>query len=232
MYEKQADVQPAYYRTADSSTVRVYMESGSSYMAVKEGDTVHFLVTQIKGPNYLKLCNEIVLPSDPENSIKLYTEHTNNLYSKINLSLASDSGVLSEHAQYIPQLRASILSQPLLDNSPFYRGVDLSDKETDQMEKLGTFFIPSFTSTSIDRQKAYDKSALVVIDTTYMCKYGCSITERLSNYHSAEKEVLFACYSAFRLSRIEKVNSKTIVSLFLDDMNSSADKIGCSVDPV
>jgi len=210
----------------DKNVQRILKSNSTPTLTVEDGDTVHFLVTQSKGPNYSLFCQEIVLPSDPISTIKLYTEHTNDLYAKVNLSLAADSPLLEEHSAFIPQLRGSILSQPLLEDPPFYRGVDLSELEINQMEKLGTFFIPSFTSTSLEREKAYEKSALVVIDTPYLCRYGCSITEKLSNYYGKEKEVLFACYCAFRLSRIEKVNQKIIVSLFLDEMLSSADKIG------
>lgn len=140
------------------------------------------------------------------------------------MSLASDSNALQEHGEYINQLRASILSQPLFEDCAFYRGCEMSKQEIDEMEKLQRFFIPSFTSTSIDRTKAYSKNSLFVIHAPYLTKFACSITEKLSNYHSTEKEVLFACYSAFQLIRVEKVNNQNIISLFLDDLASSSDR--------
>jgi len=121
--------------------------------------------------------------------VRTYTEHTNELYSKINLSLASDSGVLSKHADFIKQLRASVVELPLLDDCTLFRGVDLSQIEINEMEKLQRFFIPSFTSTSVDSSKAYNKSALIHIKTSYMTRYACSITSELSNYHSKKRGV-------------------------------------------
>jgi len=189
----------------------------------EDGKTVHFLVTSSKGQNYKTYCNEAILPTNPIATLKLYTEHTNDLYSHVNLSLASDSSSISEHADFIKELRASVLSKPLLDDGLFYRGVDLSKMEINEMEKLQQFFIPSFTSTSIDPSKAYSKNSMLHIKTSYMSSYACSITPELSNYHSGEQEVLIACYSAFRLQRVEHVNGKNVITLFLDDIASSND---------
>jgi len=155
----------------------------------------------------------------------MYTEHTNNLYTKVNLSLASDSTALQEHGKYIKDLRASVLHFPLLDDTSLFRGVELSDREIQEMEKHQRFFIPSFTSTSIDPKKAYEKNATLVIKTSYCSRYACTIASDMSKYHSAEKEVLIACYAAFRLERVESVNNKRVVSLFLDDFGSSCDSL-------
>jgi len=103
--------------------------------------------------------------------------------------------------------------------------VELSDIEIKEMEKLGRFFIPSFTSTSVDATKAYDKNSTLVIKTGYLTRYACSITPQLSDYHSTEKEVLIACYAAFQLERVELVNRKHVISLFLDEYGSSMDKL-------
>jgi len=194
-------------------------------LAVDDGETVHFLVTASKGTNYKKLVDEVVFADDPVATVRTYTEHTNSLYSKINLCLASDSASLSQHAAFIKQLRASVLELPLLDDCTLFRGVDLSPMEITEMEKLKRFFIPSFTSTSVDSSKAYDKSALFHIKTPYMTRYACSITPQLSDYHSTEKEVLLACYSAFHLERVERVGQKHVVTVFLDEYGSSCDKL-------
>lgn len=206
------------------STFGKILHGVKSSTLVADGDNFHFLVTSNKGENYLNYCNEVVLPLDPYSTIRKYTEHKSDLYGQVNLSLAADSPALSGHGEYIKQLRASVISQPLLEDCAFYRGCDLSQQEIDQMERLKRFFIPSFTSTSIDRSKAYSKNSLFVIHAPYLTKFACSITEKLSNYHATEKEVLFSCYSAFQLTRVEKVNSVNIVSMFLDDLASSSDK--------
>eukprot|EP01124_Arcella_intermedia_P009666 TRINITY_DN16320_c0_g1_i2.p1 TRINITY_DN16320_c0_g1~~TRINITY_DN16320_c0_g1_i2.p1 ORF type:complete len:120 (+),score=23.56 TRINITY_DN16320_c0_g1_i2:163-522(+) len=97
--------------------------------------------------------------------------------------------------------------------------------EIDEMEKLKKFFIPSFTSTSIDPKMAYAKNSLLHIKVPFLSKFACSITEELSDYHSSEREVLLACYSAFWLERVERVNGKNVITLFLDESSSSCDAI-------
>jgi len=195
-------------------------------LTVREDKTIHFLVTPKKGQNYTAFCgNRVVLPKDPVETLKRYTEHTSDLYTQVNLSLAADSTTLAEHSYFINELRASVINTPLLDTGTFFRGVDLSDMEIEHMERLGRFFIPSFTSTSIDSQKAYSKKAMLHVKTSYLTKYACSVTSEHSNYHSTEQEVLLACYCAFQLEKIESVNGKKIVTLFLDDFASSCDVI-------
>lgn len=211
-----------------------FLPSVQTSLAIEDGDTIHFLVTASKQPHYLAYCNETVLPDDPVSIIQQYTEHTSDLYSTINLRLAADAPALDENGEYIQALRGAVLQKPLLDDCLLYRGVDLSQKEVDHMEALGRFFIPSFTSTSIDSTKAYSKSHLLVcsfgslswlifkvIQTGFCSRYACSITAELSNYYNEEREVLLACYSAFNLQRIEKVNSQTVVSLYLNEYGSS-----------
>eukprot|EP01124_Arcella_intermedia_P003163 TRINITY_DN11725_c0_g2_i5.p1 TRINITY_DN11725_c0_g2~~TRINITY_DN11725_c0_g2_i5.p1 ORF type:complete len:220 (-),score=38.41 TRINITY_DN11725_c0_g2_i5:16-675(-) len=190
-----------------------------------DGDTVHFLVTSKKGPNYLKYCNHIALPSDSSSILRQYSQHDTELYAQLNLSLASDSPSLSQYGAFIDDLRAAVLEKPLLDDCLLYRGVELSDLELREMEALRKFFIPSFTSTSIDSQKAYAKNSKLIIKTPYLSKYACSMTSELSAYHEQEREVLLACYSAFYLEKVENVNGVKFITLFLDDVSSSSDAL-------
>jgi hypothetical protein len=144
----------------------------------------------------------------------------------VNLALASDSPILSQYGEYVKELRSSILSQPFDDNSGcLFRGVDLSPKEVAHMESLQSFFIPSFTSTSVDPDKAYAKNSTLVVKVPYGCKYGCSITSELSRYYSEEREVLLACYSAYTLERVEQVNGKRLMTLYLDEHLSGKDNL-------
>lgn len=200
---------------------KILAQPKKSSFAVDDGSTVHFLVTSSKGPNYTSFCDETVESENSVSTIRQYTDHASELYSKVNFSLAADSPSLAEIHTYIKQLRASVLATPLLDDCALYRGVELSQIEIDKMEELGKFFIPSFTSTSIDSTKAYDKNSTLCISTTYLSRYACTITPELSDYYGSEKEVLIACYSAFKLQRVEKVGSKNIISLFLDEFGSS-----------
>lgn len=173
----------------------------------------------------MEWCNDVVATVDPVVTLNRYTEHTNGLYKEINLALASDSEGLKQHGQYIQQLRASILMKPFLETGPLFRGVQLSKQEVDQMELLKHFYIPSFTSTSVESGKAYEKSAMLVINTSYCCKYACSVTQELSRYYNQEREVLLPCYTAFRLQRVEMVNKKQVISLHLDEYSSSLDSL-------
>jgi hypothetical protein len=65
----------------------------------------------------------------------------------------------------------------------------------------------------------------LVIKAPLFCKYACSITSELSKFHSTEKEVLISCYSAFVLERTEKVNSTTILTLWLDEFASGLERL-------
>ena len=165
----------------------------------------------------MKYCSNIVPSLNPTSIINEYTNHTTEHYARVNLSLAADSNGLHKYSEYIPQLKSAIMSKPLLDDGYVYRGVELSDEEIEHMERLGSFFIPSFTSTSIDPSKAYERSSTMVIKLPYACKYACSITEDLSPFYNDEREVLISCYSAFRLERIEYENKSKRILLYLDE---------------
>jgi hypothetical protein len=104
-------------------------------------------------------------------------------------------------------------------------GVDLSAREVQEMETQRNFFIPSFTSTSLDSQKAYSKSALLVLKLPFGCKYACSITEELSKFYNEEREVLLACYSAYTLERVEVVGGTKILTLYLDEFLTSLPRL-------
>lgn len=186
---------------------------------------IDFMVTDKKQPYYSEHCDGLVCVSDSIASINSYTDHTTQLFSTYNLALAADSKRLEQLGPSIRDLRCSVMEQPLLDDCLLYRGVDLSKREMNEMEKLATFFIPSFTSTSVDPSKAYSKSAQLVMKLPYSSKYACSITPALSRFYHQEKEVLIACYSAFRLERVEKVNGKNVIILALDEFLSSMNSL-------
>lgn len=205
--------------------------TSNAKLAVDDGiGNIHFLVTQQKQPNYLQYANDPfkrVSDNVRVKTINQYTDHNSDLYAKCNLALAADSETMSKHGRYIRRLRASVLASPTLQHDVLYRGVDLSRQEVAEMERCGDagFFIPSFTSTSVDRTKAYSKQCLLVIRTAYCSSYGCSVTPELSKFNEEEEEVLLACYSAFRLQRVESCGKQQIISLYLDDHLSALDTI-------
>jgi hypothetical protein len=194
-------------------------------LAVNDGTTIHFMVTPKKETNYLAYCDAVVAVADPVATINRYTEHTNGIYKEVNLSLAADSPALQDHGAFISDLRSSILQKPLLENCTLFRGVQLSDREIEQMEAQKHFFIPSFTSTSVNFDMAYEQSSLLAINTSYCSKYACSVTADLSRYYKTEREVLLACYSAFHFQRLEVVNKRKIVTLHLDEFSSSLARV-------
>jgi len=197
-----------------------------SCLAVEDKGIVNYLVTRRRESNYLKYCADIEVPSfDCAETIRKYTDHETKLYLKTNLSLASDSPTLAEHGLFANQLRQSILRHPFLEQGPLYRGVELGDLELQKMEELKDFFIPSFTSTSVNRSQAYSKNAMLVIRPTFACKSACSVTAELSKHYGDEHEVLIACYSGFRLERVEKVGNMKVVTLYLDDYLSMLPQI-------
>jgi hypothetical protein len=183
------------------------------------------MVTDSKQKNYMEFCNGIVCPLNPIETINKYTAHETELYATVNLALASDSIVLQDHGEYIRELRSSVLAMPLLDDALLYRGVELSKREVDEMERLKTFFIPSFTSTSVDPNRAYNKTHTLVIKLPYGCKYACSVTPELSRHYNEEREVLLACYSAYTLERIEHVAGKNVVTLYMDEFYSGLNSL-------
>jgi hypothetical protein len=161
-----------------------------------------------------------------------YTDHRTHHCSRINLALAADSPTLAQEGPYIGQLRDCILKAPFLDahHGRFYRGVDLSDEELRHMEALRDFFIPSFTSCTNDPAMAYHKNATLIINTHHT-RNAAAITEELSAYHATERETVIACYTAYRLERVERVNGVRFVTLALNDYLSALDALALPHPP-
>jgi len=186
-----------------------------SALLKRDGDRVDFMVTKRKQPNYLAYCKDPyqIAPMDPSSIVRRYTEHKSDLFAKVNLGLAVDSPSLSKTGSYIKQLHSSVLALPRLEHGPLYRGCDFSAAEVCEMERLKSFFIPSFTSCSCDRDKAYSRNTLLCIQLNYGHCGCCSITPELSDYFAEEREVLLCDYTAFIIHRVENVNAKKLISL-------------------
>jgi len=220
------------HRAARAFTVdHLGVDLKGSKLAHVEGETVHFLVTSAKQPNYLRHCS-----TQPEHdaydvvqTFQKYTDHTTQYCTKLNLALASDSATLSELGPYCSQLHHSILRTVLnpIDHLPVYRGVDLSPQEAAEMEALHNFFIPSFTSTSADRTKAYKQPCLLVIKPAWSQR-AATVTPALSKFHADEKEVLITAYTAFVLERVELDGGKRIMTLSIDDTFSDMTALSSS----
>eukprot|EP01006_Ploeotia_vitrea_P038397 TRINITY_DN66234_c11_g1_i6.p1 TRINITY_DN66234_c11_g1~~TRINITY_DN66234_c11_g1_i6.p1 ORF type:complete len:250 (+),score=33.52 TRINITY_DN66234_c11_g1_i6:100-750(+) len=199
------------------------------------GDMTHFFVTSSQQPNYVHFCsgldnhnnNNNMLQQESSHSkivstFQQYTRHETQLCTKVNLSLAADSTSLKQHGDFIRDLRQSILVSPMLHTGgTVFRGVDLSKQEISAIEGLGHFFFPSFTSTSVSRDKCYNKDALLVIKIGHNTRFGATMTPEFSPYAQDEEEVLLSCYTAMWLEKNEKVAGKHILTLALDDYGCS-----------
>lgn len=65
-------------------------------------------------------------------------------------------------------------------------------------------YLPSFISTSSNPSKFYDKlNTLFIINIKYRPSTAFQVNSKYSAYADTEEEVLFACYSKFRV--IKKV---------------------------
>ena len=147
--------------------------------------------------------------SDPETVeiVKKYTTHDGWFCSKINLLLAADSTDIKDYADFVNKLiwcirkLASIL--PIKENR-VYRGYECSQEEYDSYKLEENFYIPSFLSSSKNPKKFYQASnhnTLMVINLNYRPNNAFVVTEKYSIYAQQEEEVLFACYSKFRVKK-------------------------------
>ena len=150
--------------------------------------------------------------------VKKYTTHDSWYCSKINLLLAADSNDLKDHADYIKKLLWCIKKLAIIypiKEKRCYRGYECSKEEFDSY-KLGEYFhIPSFLSSSKNPKKFYQASnhnTLMVIDLSFQPNNAFVVNEKFSIYYEKEEEVLFSCYSRFKVTKKsinQNFNNKT-----------------------
>ena len=139
-------------------------------------------------------------------TIKKYTFHDTQYCTRINLLLASDSEDLKEEAIYIKKLQNAIFN--LAKHNPFknsvcFRGMHMSEKEYQAYPEKEFIYIPSFLSTSKNDNKFYlgKNNCLIEIKLNYLPNNAIVINEKLSIYSEDEEEVLFGCYSKFKVQK-------------------------------
>jgi len=94
----------------------------------------------------MRYCSEVVLPLEPADTLRVFKHRSNNVYGKVNLSLASDDKAkLRYYRDFIKKLRASIIVQPLLDDGTYFWGVDMPKTEIKNMELLQKFLYSNFS---------------------------------------------------------------------------------------
>jgi len=65
------------------------------------------------------------------------------------------------------------------------------------MKSLGTFYIPSFMSTSTDKYNAFTKNTLLIIDVSD-APWTLLMNSTLSKYQDSESELLISCYTKYQ----------------------------------
>lgn len=172
----------------------------------------NFFLIIFLGKNYLsyvrKIKTEKILQETDVDIIKKYTFHDTWYCTKVNLLLASDSDDLKNEAGYIEKLEKSIYRRAQakpVKNKRCFRGMHQSEKEFNAYILNETIYIPSFLSTSKNQEKVYMDSninGLIEIKLDYIPNNAIDVNDELSIYSDEEEEVLFGCYSKFKV--IEK----------------------------
>merc|ERR1712008_87522 len=101
---------------------------------------------------------------------------------------------LLEHGMYIRHLKYCCGKMQGYSGE-VYRGVDMSRKEVGQMKSLGSFYIPSFMSTSTDKYCFHQK---YITDNR---RVGCTldfVDEQHAEYQDSESELLISCYTKYQ----------------------------------
>ena len=180
----------------------------------KDTGIVHFFPARFPSKNFSKFVNSSRDLNFEEKEIvgtvQKYTTHDSWYCSKINLLLASDSSDLKDHFQYIEQLRWCIKKlakiYPITEKT-VYRGYECSPEEYDSYKLFENLYIPSFLSSSKNQKKFYqakNHNTLMVINLNYRPNNAFVVNEKYSIYSKEEEEVLFSCYSKFRVIKKSK----------------------------
>ena len=174
---------------------------------------MRFLIFNLLGKNYSSFVEQYrktsQLLSDIE-IIKKYTFHDTWYCTKINLLLASDSEDLKMEAEYIKNLQLSIQKRAKnmpVCNKTCFRGMHQSEKEYKAYELNEIMFIPSFLSTSKNKEKFYmasNHNSLIEIKLNNPPNNAINVDSELSIYSDEEEEVLFSCYSKFKVIKKEE----------------------------
>jgi len=166
-------------------------------------------------PHYVVHCCHPVVLSQGE-QIEAVCDYTadDGYCTEVNLALAADHlPSLEKNGPFIAKLNDAIVNLGQHLSGVVYRGVELSDHELQKMLSMGTFFLPSFTSTSLDNAVAqsgdFEKNTLLIFDVSDA--FGLPITDEMSIFE--EEEVLLASYTQVQLTNHAIVSGRNIVNL-------------------
>lgn len=113
-------------------------------------------------------------------------------------------------AEYIKNLQLSIQKRAKtmpVSNKTCFRGMHQSEKEYKAYELNEILFIPSFLSTSKNQEKFYmasNHNSLIEIKLKNPPNNAINVDSELSVYSDEEEEVLFSCYSKFKVIKKEE----------------------------
>lgn len=196
-----------------------------------------FFPVRSKAQNYQKYCmglypiqkrNEIVESKYRDKVFNLYTYHDSRFYQRVNIFLALDSRFDKFHnenevyyGEYIKQLKCCIGWQNPKHKGIVYRGAKLTPFELYSYKFKDIFYIPSFVSTSIDKNislKEFKGNVLIEIDITKENRFSTIIQKQQTNYPE-EKECLISCYNIYKFKEISFNKNDDYVILKLETVN-------------
>lgn len=187
-----------------------------SEFVVIEGGCVHVKARKHKGANYLEHCtgwlqnHEIPSKEQMVKTVVAYT--TADACYRANTCLTTDHGpTLVDMGMWIRRLKYAIGKLPGW-TGPLYRGLNLSQMEFDAMKELGDFYIPSFTSATRTKSKAFGGNTVFYIDASD-ASWTLLMTKELSPNYYDEDEVLLSCYTRFLFISESWKGQKRIVRL-------------------
>jgi len=190
---------------------------------IKENE-VHFYPVRKKGENYKAFCTGLLdYEPDIKETVMKYTSGPDWYCTKVNFALGLDSVNLKDYAQYIRELKYCIGKYGTGYEGVLLRGVDLSDEEISEFEKMGEkeFYIPSFTSASTT--KPFDKNTILKIHCNEKKGFALKIRSEWTRFPH-ENEVLMSCYNVYqRMGEIQQEDDKRVINVKLLDYHEYHD---------
>lgn len=131
---------------------------------------------------------------------KRYTSEDNWFCTRINIYLALDAEVLPKYSEYIKELKCCIGWQEPKYKGTCYRGAKMSALEIFACQFKDTFYIPSFWSTSLNKNVAtetFTGNVLFEIDISEFNNF-TTIIQKNQSIYSKEEECLLSCYNVYK----------------------------------
>lgn len=197
-----------------------------------------FFPVRSKAKNFKQYCmglfeiqkrNNIVESKYKDKIFNLYTFHDSRFYSRINILLALDSNFEKfdnqnevYYGEYIKELKCCIGWQKPKYTGKVYRGANLSPLELYTYYFKDKFYIPSFVSTTTDKNIAlkppFKGNVLIEIDLCKEFRFSTLIQNQQTKYPE-EKECLISCYNIYKFKDISFNKNDNYVIMKLETVN-------------